>query len=319
MAPDFDRRKTLTELEGQDWGPPNFDSHLVTTIHQLRHKPLEQFTVADLQMFIGQNMSLEFLLPIAIEHLQDDPLVEGDYYQGDLLVAVLRIQSTFWSNHPELWRIVCHIAVQADARRAELTAIEKEALDQGLATFRLPKFSPLQKVIVTEQLPPKPGEGGIIGEHGVIIWRSPWFVERNRFGTSGWLYIVYFPQSKTYDGVEESRLASTDEVVELESCLGQECEISYDPDGAGPNAISGSFRTPGKFWDTFVFHNEAVEELTCQVTVPVRSPSGGIARHDFAVPEGILLDCEYIEETMCRQFAAKQWRRIRGPQSNWFN
>ena len=85
MASDFDRRKTLTELEGEDWGPPTFDSHLVTTIHQLRHKPLEQFTVADLQIFIGQNMSLEFLLPIAIEHLQDDPLVEGDYYRGDLL------------------------------------------------------------------------------------------------------------------------------------------------------------------------------------------------------------------------------------------
>ena len=93
MKSDFDRRKTLTELEGQDWGPPNFESHLVTTIHQLRHKPLERFTVADLQIFIGQNMCLEFLLPIAIEHLQDDPLVEGDYYCGDLLVAVLRAQN----------------------------------------------------------------------------------------------------------------------------------------------------------------------------------------------------------------------------------
>ena len=100
MKADFDRRMTLTELEGQDRGPPNFDSHLVTTIHQLRHKPLEQFTVADLQIFIGQNMSLGFLLPIAIESLQDDPLVEGDYYQGDLLNAVLGIKPSFWLDHP---------------------------------------------------------------------------------------------------------------------------------------------------------------------------------------------------------------------------
>ena len=197
----------------------------------------------------------------------------------------------------------------------ELTAIEKDALDQGLATFRLPKFSPLQKVIVTEQLPPNPGEGGIIGEHGVIIWRSPWIVQRNRFGTSGWLYIVYSPQSETYDGVEESRLASTYEVVELESPLGQEFEISYDRDGAGPDAISGTSRIPGKFWDAFVFHNEAAEEVAGQVTVPVRSPSGGIARYDFAIPEGVLLDCECIEGTVCRQFATKQWRRICGPES----
>jgi hypothetical protein len=243
---------------------------------------------------------------------------EGDYYCGDLLVSVLKIEPAFWSKHPELWRIVCHIALQADARRSELMTIEKEALDQGLATFRLPKFSPLQKVIAVEQLPPKPGDGGIIGEHGVVIWRSPWFVERIRFRASGWLYVVYFPQSETYDGIEESRLASTSEVVELASCLSQEFEISYDPDGAGPNAISGTFRTPGKFWDTFVFHNEAVEELTCQITISARSPSGGIAKYDFSVPESILLDCEYIEDIMSKQFAAEQWRRICGPQSRWF-
>jgi hypothetical protein len=319
MTLNIDRRKTLTELEGKDWGPPNFDSHLVTTIHQLRHKPLEEFTVAELQIFIGKNESLEYLLPIAIKQLQDDPLVEGDYYRGDLLGAVLGIQPAFWTKHPELWRTVCRIAEQALVLRNDLDAVEKQELDKGLATFCLPKLLPLQKVIVVEQLPPKPGEGGIIGEHGVIIWRSPWFVEKNRFGTSGWLYVVYFPQSGTYDGIEESRLASMSEVVELDSVLGHEFEISYDSDGAGPNTISGTFRTPGKFWDTFVFHNEAVEVLAYQVTVSVRSPSGGIARNDFAVPEGILLDCEYIEETMCRQFAAKQWRRIRGPQSKWFN
>jgi len=133
----LDRRKPLTELEGQDWGPPNFDSHLVTTIHQLRHKPLEQFTVADMEVSIGQNMSLEFLLPIAIEYLQDDPLVEGDYYQGDLLNAVLRIQPTFWSNHPELRETIDRIAQQAAARRQELTEVEVEALEQSLKVFSL--------------------------------------------------------------------------------------------------------------------------------------------------------------------------------------
>jgi hypothetical protein len=318
MALDLDRRKTLTELESEDWGRPNFDSHLVTTIHQLRHKPLEQFTVADLQIFIGQNMSLEYLLPIAIERLEDDPLVEGDYYCGDLLVAVLKIEPRFWSEHPELCRSTCKIVLRADARRMELTAIEKEALDQGLATFRLPKFSPLKKVVAIEQPLPEPDESGIIGKQGIVIWRSPWFVERNRFGTSGWLYIVYFPLSKTYEGVEESRLMPIRGFVSLASCLGREFEISYDLDGTGPHCVSGTFRLPGKFWDTFVFHNEAVEELTCQVTMPVHSPSRGIANYDFAAPDGVLLNWAYVEGVMSKQFAAKQWRRIRGPQSKWF-
>ena len=79
MKSDIDRRKTLTELEGKDWGPPNFDSHLVTTIHQVRHKPLEDFTVEDLRITIGQNIALQWLLPMAIERLRDDPFVEGDY------------------------------------------------------------------------------------------------------------------------------------------------------------------------------------------------------------------------------------------------
>jgi hypothetical protein len=137
MSSDPDRRKTLTELEGKDWGPPNFDSHLVTTIHQLRHKPLEHFSVEDLRINIGQNIALEWLLPMAIEHLQDDPFAEGDFYRGDLLNAVLTIEPLFWSDHRELREIVAHIAQDATARRQELDETEVEALEKGLRVFWL--------------------------------------------------------------------------------------------------------------------------------------------------------------------------------------
>jgi hypothetical protein len=36
----FDRTKCLQELEHDDWGEPTFSSHLVTTCHRLRRKPL---------------------------------------------------------------------------------------------------------------------------------------------------------------------------------------------------------------------------------------------------------------------------------------
>ena len=129
---------------------------------------------------------------------------------------------------------------------------------------------------------------------------------------------MHFPQSDTYDGVEESRVLPTGEVVPLASCLGRDFEISYDPDGAGPIAIAGVFRVPGGFWNTFVFRNEAVEELTYEIRIPVRFCSGGIARYNFAVPETVLLDCQYIEEVMSKVFDAKEWRRIGGPESKWF-
>ena len=178
-----------------------------------------------------------------------------------------------------------------------------------------PKFLPLQKVLVTTE--PYFDEGGILGAHGVIIWRSSCFVERSRFGATGWLYVVHFPQSDTYEGVEESRLAPTEEVVPLASCLGRGFEISYDRDASGPVAIGGTFRIPGGFWNTFAFHSEAVEELAYEIRIPVRFYSGGIAKYDFAVPKVVLLDCQFIEEVMSSLFEAEQWQCICGPESKW--
>lgn len=181
-----------------------------------------------------------------------------------------------------------------------------------------PAFSPLDKAVVIERLQPNPGDGGIIGEHGIIIWRSSYFVEKSRYGTSGWLYVVYFPQSDAYDAVEESRLALTGEVVPLASCLGREYEISYDRDRTDPEALTGTFRTPGGFWNTFEFRCAAVEEPTYEIRIPMRATSVGIAKYEFAVPQNIPLACEYIEEMMSKELGAKEWRRICGPESKWF-
>ncbi len=321
---EIDRRKTLTELEDKDWGPPTFDSHLVATIHQLRHKPLDEFTVEDLRITIGQNVGLKHLLPIALERLNNDPFTEGDFYRGDLLNAVLGIKPSFWSDYPELRRMVSEVVQGAEARRQELDEVEAEALEQGLKSFQLthsshplPTFLPLQKVVVIERLPPDPGDGGILGEHGVIIWRTSCFVEKSRCGASGWLYVVHFPQPDAYNRIEESRLMPTGEDVPLANCLGRHFEISYDRDGSGPDAIGGTFRIPGGFWNTFEFRKAAVEEPSYGIRIPMRFYSSGIGKYDFVVPQAALLDCHYIEEAMSKVFEATGWQRISGPQSSW--
>ena len=94
--------QTLTEIEGRDWGDPVIDSHLMTTVHSLRHKPIGGFTVEDLRIAIGQSVGLPHLVPLAITKLESDPLLEGDLYPGDLLCNVLRIGEKFWTNHPAL-------------------------------------------------------------------------------------------------------------------------------------------------------------------------------------------------------------------------
>jgi hypothetical protein len=98
--------KTLQELEGQDWGEPSFPSHLVRTCHALRRKPLRECTVEDLRIMIGQNISLPDLMPLAIEQLQRDPLAASDFYPGDLLANVLKVESGFWHLQPQLRRAV---------------------------------------------------------------------------------------------------------------------------------------------------------------------------------------------------------------------
>lgn len=45
--------QTLTRLEGNDWGKPNYTSYVVINTHRLRNKPLREFTVEDLRFMIG--------------------------------------------------------------------------------------------------------------------------------------------------------------------------------------------------------------------------------------------------------------------------
>ncbi len=101
MSQSLDRSKSLEELEGVDWGEPTWQSNLVITCHQLHRKPLVDFTVADLTRMIGQQLSLQHLIPMALELLGANPLIGGDYYNGDLLKSVTRVSSEFWDNHPE--------------------------------------------------------------------------------------------------------------------------------------------------------------------------------------------------------------------------
>ena len=96
------RHMTLTQLERDDWGSPPYDSFLVTECHRLRHVPLRDLTVENLRILIGQHISLEYTVPLALEHLSKDPLVSGDFYPGDLLKAVQGIKDDFWTQHPSL-------------------------------------------------------------------------------------------------------------------------------------------------------------------------------------------------------------------------
>jgi CDI immunity proteins len=110
----FDRTKTLDELDPPAWGPPTYSSYLVTTCHRLRTKPLNEFDEEDLRIMIGQKISLEYLMPLALEVLEQDPIASGDFYQGDLLQSVLRVDTAWWASHPDQLVAVRSVVVRLD-------------------------------------------------------------------------------------------------------------------------------------------------------------------------------------------------------------
>jgi len=74
---------------------------------------------------------LRHLVPIALQYLHDDPLAEGDYYPGDLLATVLRVNSDFWQQRPDLNHELGNIVDALTHRRtAEIEPAVAELIDQ---------------------------------------------------------------------------------------------------------------------------------------------------------------------------------------------
>jgi hypothetical protein len=130
----YDKTKSLQELEHKDWGEPNFDSHLVQECHRLRRIPLKDFTTEDLRIMIGQNIGLDHLIPLAIEKLKQNPLAEGNFYPGDLLVNVLRADSNFWLKHSDIKMETAQIVDEA-FEIPSIKKIECEAIRDAYNSF----------------------------------------------------------------------------------------------------------------------------------------------------------------------------------------
>jgi hypothetical protein len=112
---------TIQQIDGVDRGdPPPDSSFLVRRCTELRRKPLDRFTVEDLRIMLGQQEAVPILLPLAVDMLTDNPLAEGDFYPGDLLLTVLRLPASTWVNlQDERQRLTATVA-DVDLDRADL-------------------------------------------------------------------------------------------------------------------------------------------------------------------------------------------------------
>lgn len=122
--------RTLEQLDGQRWGSPEYDSYVIKTCHALRLKPIGILTDEELRLAIGQQMGLEWLVPLALTRLEEDPFRSGDFYDGDLLTNVIRVSSAFWAARPNdvaALKVIARLAIQ-DGRFADLDGDARTAI-----------------------------------------------------------------------------------------------------------------------------------------------------------------------------------------------
>ncbi|MEL7085557.1 MAG: contact-dependent growth inhibition system immunity protein [Cyanobacteria bacterium P01_A01_bin.3] len=107
--------KSLEEIEGESWGHPTFNSYVVRESHRLRKVPLRELTAENLRFLIGQSLSLEYTVPIAINMLEKNILASGNRYIGDLLSTVAQVEEAFWQNNPELNNRLVEIKIEVES------------------------------------------------------------------------------------------------------------------------------------------------------------------------------------------------------------
>ncbi|WP_148415451.1 contact-dependent growth inhibition system immunity protein [Noviherbaspirillum massiliense] len=125
-------RKTIEQLEGAVWREPAHGSHLAATCHQLRKKPINQFSVEDLRLMIGQDIGSEYLVPVAMEVLERDLLAEGDYYPGDLLKSLITLPKQYWETHSKQLRQARDVASRAFTRLEEAAQLDARPSNRDL-------------------------------------------------------------------------------------------------------------------------------------------------------------------------------------------
>ena len=116
------REKSLDSLQKKSRSLVTQDdsSTLMRTCNALLKKQLKDFTTEDLRIMIGQEIGLEYLVPLAIETLTVNLFAEGDLYEGDLLKNVLKLNPEFWNEHQDHWQQVYDLI---KTRRNEINEI----------------------------------------------------------------------------------------------------------------------------------------------------------------------------------------------------
>jgi hypothetical protein len=101
---------------------------------------LSELSVSDLRVLIGQDIGLDFLMPLALDVVEREPLIKAEHYRGDLLAVVLRAAPQFYQKNPKMKARVDTVLASLPSALEKLDFIEfdtsSEALEEASLLFR---------------------------------------------------------------------------------------------------------------------------------------------------------------------------------------
>jgi len=104
--------KNFTQLLGawKDEIPrENYSSSIQLRSYKLYTTRVSDYTTDDVRFMTIQELGLKYLVPVALNYLKENLLLETCYYEGDLLHSVLIIPKKFWEKNLILYSEVYQI------------------------------------------------------------------------------------------------------------------------------------------------------------------------------------------------------------------
>ncbi|RED49720.1 contact-dependent growth inhibition system immunity protein [Aestuariispira insulae] len=98
----IDLSKSLVELEGASPVHDGAYSPVMQATAKARSKPLSDLQAEDFRLLIAQHIGLSILVPMALDLLEDNPMIQASHYPGDLLCTVAGVMDPFWEANRDL-------------------------------------------------------------------------------------------------------------------------------------------------------------------------------------------------------------------------
>lgn len=87
---------SIEQLENNIWKElSEYPTELVEKCHQYRKVSILKLSVEQIRLLVSQQIGLEHIIGVALNKLKQNVLAEGDFYAGDLLIAVSKISTDF--------------------------------------------------------------------------------------------------------------------------------------------------------------------------------------------------------------------------------